>query len=113
MKIIFKWLIAAASIFGAAYFIPGISVIGFYSALVASLILGILNITVRPVLYILTLPVNMVTFGLFSIVINAAIFWFLSTIVKGIEISGFAAALLGSLFVSAVMFISDKILTRG
>jgi len=112
MTVIFKWLIAAASIFGAAYFIPGISVVSFYSALIASLVLGVLNITVKPILYLLTLPVNMVTFGLFSIVINAVIFWFLSTIVKGIEISGFTAALLGSLFVSAVMFVADKILSR-
>lgn len=112
MKIILKWFIAAVSIFGAAYFIPGISVVSFYTALIASFILGVLNITIRPVLYILTLPVNLVTFGLFSIVINAAVFWFLSTIVKGIEVSGFIAALLGSIFVSAVMFLSDKILSR-
>ncbi|MEK7558655.1 MAG: phage holin family protein [Patescibacteria group bacterium] len=111
MAIIFKWFISAGAIFGAAYFIPGILVLNFYTALVASLLLGVLNITVRPILYLLTLPVNLVTFGLFSIVLNALIFWLLSTVVKGFQVDGFIAALLGSLFVSTVTFIADKALT--
>ncbi|MEK7581995.1 MAG: phage holin family protein [Patescibacteria group bacterium] len=110
MILIFKWFISAIAIFAATYFIPGISVLNFYTALIASFLLGILNITIRPILYLLTLPINLITFGLFSIVLNALIFWFLSAIVKGLQIEGFIPALLGSIFVFAVMFIADKVL---
>ncbi|MBX4215443.1 phage holin family protein [Candidatus Parcubacteria bacterium] len=104
MKLIIKWLIGGAALFAAPYLIPGIAIANFYTALVASFVLGLLNITVRPVLKLLALPLNLITFGLFTLVINAGIFWFLSTIVKGLDIDGFMAAFLGSLFVSAVLF---------
>ena len=112
MKIIIKWLIASGALLAAPYLIPGISVSNFYVALVATLILGVLSVTVKPLLVLLTLPINMLTLGLFTLVINAAIFWFLATVVKGLDIDGFVAALLGSLFVSAVLFIANKVLDR-
>ncbi len=110
MKLLAKWLIGSASLLAAPYIIPGISISNFYSALVAVFILGILHITIRPILLFFTLPINMLSLGLFSLVVNAIIFWFLSTIVKGLQVDGFVAAFLGALFVSAVMFITDKIL---
>lgn len=110
MKLIFKWLILSGALLVAPYIIPGISISNFYSALVAVFVLGILHITIRPVLLLLTLPINLLTLGLFSLVVNAIIFWLLSTIVKGFQVDGFVAAFLGALFVSVVMFVADKIL---
>ena len=112
MNLVLKWLVSALALFGATYFIPGITVVSFYTALIAMIFLGVLNVTVRPILFLLTLPVNLVTFGLFSIILNALIFWFLSTIVKGLYIDGFIPALLGSLFVSVAIFIADKLLSK-
>lgn len=112
MRLFAKWLAGSAALVAASYIIPGISVVNFYAALVAILVLGVLNITLRPILALLTLPINMLTLGLFMFVVNALIFWFLSTIVKGLEVDGFAAALLGSLFVSAVFFIADRVLHK-
>lgn len=110
MRIIIKWVIASGALLVAPYIIPGISVSNFYSAIAAVFVLGILHITIRPILLVLTLPINLLTLGLFSLVINAIIFWLLSIIVKGFQVDGFVAAFLGALFVSAVMFVADKIL---
>lgn len=110
MRIIIKWVIASGALLVAPYIISGISISNFYSALVAVFVLGILHITIRPILLVLTLPINLLTLGLFSLVINAIIFLLLSTIVKGFQVDGFMAAFLGALFVSAVMFITEKIL---
>ena len=112
MKLILRWLIVAGAFLATAYFIPGITVADFYTALVASFFLGVLSITIRPILFLLTLPITLVTFGLFSFILNAFIFWFLSTIVKGFQVSGFIPALFGSLFVSVVMYIADKLLSE-
>lgn len=109
MNIIYKWLLASIALSFAPYIIPGITVANFYSALIAAFVLGILSITVKPILTLLTLPINLITFGLFTLVLNALIFWFLSTIIKGINIDGFVSAFLGSLFVSVVIFIADKL----
>jgi len=112
MGIFLKWLIGSIALFVAPYLIPGITVANFYTALIASFVLGILNVTIRPLLILLTLPVNLLTFGLFRLVVNAVIFWFLSTIVKGLHIEGFVAAFLGALFVAVVLFVADKLFGR-
>jgi|SRR3989344_3367695 len=112
MKIILKWLIVAGAFFATAYFIPGIAVANFYTALIASFLLGVMSITVRPILFLLTLPITLITFGLFSFVLNALIFWFISTIIKGFQVDGFIPALLGSFFVSVIMYIADKLLSE-
>ena len=109
MTLIYKWLAGSLALLSAPYLIPGITIANFYTALVAVFVLGILHITVRPVLLLLTLPINMFTLGLFSLVLNALIFWFLSTIVKGLQVDGFVSAFLGALFVSAVLFVTDRI----
>ena len=92
MQLILRWLINAVAILLLAFYLPGITVSGFYAALIAALILGIINALIRPVLIILTLPVNVLTLGLFTLVINALLFWFTATVVKGFEVSSFTAA---------------------
>lgn len=102
MKLIFRWFSVALGFFAAAYLVPGVVVTGFGTAILLAAIWGVLGIIVRPVLVILTLPVTIVTFGLFVFVINAGLFWWLGGIIEGFAVRGFAPALLGSLVMSAV-----------
>jgi putative membrane protein len=78
------------------YLVPGVHVAGPWSALIAALVLGLLNVLLRPILLVLTLPITILTVGLFSLVINAGIFLFASTIVKGFTVDSFGAAFVGS-----------------
>ncbi len=82
--------------------IPGILVESMYTAVVVAVIWGILGLTVRPVLRLLTFPINILTFGLFSFVLNALIFWFLATFIAGFHVYGFIPALEGSLILAIV-----------
>lgn len=95
--LLFRWLINALSVLLVAYVVPGIHVESFYTALLVAVVLGILNAVVRPILIILTLPITLVTLGLFTLVINAALFWLVSTWVKGFNVDSFGAAVLGAL----------------
>jgi putative membrane protein len=96
MRILLRWIISAAAIFAVPYIVPGVTVTNVYTALVAAIIIGLINTLIRPVLLILTLPINVLTLGLFTLVINALMFWFASTIVKGFYVDGFVAAFLGA-----------------
>lgn len=80
----------------------GIAVSGWYPALIAALIWGLFSLTVRPVLTLLTLPINILTLGLFSFVLNALLFWFIATFVDGFTVAGFVPALIGSVVLAVV-----------
>jgi len=110
MKILMKLLFTALALILAAYVIPGISVASFYTALIIAVLLGLVNLIFKPILILLTLPINILTLGLFTFVINAFLFWFLSTIVKGFYVEGFIAAFLGALVVSVVSYIGNRML---
>lgn len=110
MNIIIRWLVSATSIIIAAYLLSGISVATFWSALWLALLLGLLNVVLRPILVILTLPINILTLGLFTLVINAAIVLLASTIIKGFEVESFLAALFFSVLVSVVSYILNVFL---
>jgi putative membrane protein len=112
MTIIAKWFISALSLLAAAYFIPGISVSSFYIALIVALFLGIVNAFLRPILVVLTLPINIITLGLFIFVINGFLFWFLSSFIKGFYVSGIGVAILGALVVSVFSYIGSKFLSN-
>jgi len=100
MKLILRWLLSATVLILLAYYLPGIAIKGFYSALVAALILGLINALIRPVLLVLTLPVNILTLGLFTFIINALMFWLASTMVKGFYVDNFWAAFWGALIMT-------------
>jgi len=85
-----------------AYLLPGITVASFGSALIAALVLGLLNSLVKPVLVLLTLPITVVTLGLFLIVLNALLFWFAGSILKGFQVNGFWWAVIGALLYSLI-----------
>ncbi len=96
-------------LFVAEHFVPGISISGLYSATMVALFLGILNIIVRPILVLLTLPITIVTLGFFIFIVNAGIFLFVGTIVKGFYVESFISAFLGSLIVSIISWFVQKI----
>jgi len=104
-----KWLILTISIMIASYLIEGIKVSGFFSAFFAAAILGILNVFFKPVLLILTLPVNILTLGLFTFVINAMILMMASGVIKGFYVSGFWSAVFGSIVISIISWILNEI----
>ena len=105
-----KWLIVALSFFLAAYLVPGIVVESFYTALILAFVWGVINLTVKPILTILTLPVSILTLGLFSFVINALLLWFLGTVIKGFEVDGFIAAFLGALIIAIAVWAGNVLL---
>lgn len=107
MKLIVRWLLLAAALLLVAHLSPGVSVNSFGAALVAALVLGLLNILVRPLLVLLTLPVTVLTLGLFLFVINALMFWAAAGLLSGFKVDGFAAALIGSVIYSIASTIID------
>lgn len=111
-RVIAKLLIVALAFLFAAWLIPGISVAGFYTALILAVLWGILNLIVRPLLVFITLPINIVTLGLFSIVINGFLFWFLGTFIKGFFVEGFLVAIFGALIISLVTYLSDELIGK-
>jgi len=105
MGIFIRWLILTASIIITSYLLDGISVSGFFSAFFAAAILGILNAFFRPILIILTLPINIMTMGLFTFVINAILLMMASGLISGFEVRGFWSAVFGSLLISLVSWL--------
>jgi len=100
MQLLLIWFLNALALLTVAYVLPGIHVDGFTAALVAALILGLINTLLRPLLIFLTLPVTVVTLGLFILVINGLLFWFAGSVLKGFEVSGFWVGVLGALLYS-------------
>ena len=94
MTILLNWLLATLAIIIAAYIVPGVTLEGFLPALVAAVILGLVNAILRPILIILTLPINIITLGLFTLVINALLIMLTSSLVPGFKVHGFWPAVL-------------------
>lgn len=107
MKILLKIIITALTLLAIARFVPGIEVDGLYIAIITALILGILNVLVKPLLVLLTLPITILTLGLFIFVINATLFLFAASFIDGFAVSGFLSALVGSLIVSVVSSVTN------
>lgn len=104
-------VVTALGLLLAAYLIPGIEVSSFYAALIAAVVLGLLNLVVRPILFVLTLPITIVTLGLFTFVINAALFLFAASFIDGFGVDGFIPALLGSIVVSIVSTVGNRVIS--
>ena len=111
MRLIIKWLLAAGALLLVATIAPGIQVQSYGVALIAAAIIGLFNVLLRPLLVVLTLPITLITLGLFLFVINALLFWAASGLLDGFVVSGFWTALLGSLIYSVLMLVVDT-LTR-
>lgn len=106
--LIVKWLVNALAIFLVGNFLPGIHVPDYMTALWAALALGILNTIIRPILLILTLPINLITLGLFTFILNGFMFWVATKIVHGFLVDNFWWAVLGALIVSAISTVANR-----
>ncbi len=109
MGILIHWLVVTIAILVSAHLIPGIRVESFGAALIGAAILGILNAVVKPILVLLTLPITLLTMGLFLFVINALVFLFAGSLTSGFHVQSFGPALLGSLVVSIVSYIVHSV----
>jgi putative membrane protein len=112
MKLIVRWLLLAAALLAVAHVVPGVVVSSFPSALLAAFVLGLLNTLLRPLLVLLTLPVTVITLGLFLFVINAVMFYMAASMLDGLSVTGFTAALLGSLVYSVCGLVIDAAIER-
>jgi putative membrane protein len=110
-SILIRWLILTAAILAAAYLVDGIVVSGFWAAFFAAAILGILNVFFKPLLIILTLPVNILTLGLFTVVINAVLLKMASALISGFDIHGFWPAVFGAVIISVVNWLLGTLIS--
>lgn len=112
MKLIGRLLFSILGILLAAYIVPGVVVSGFYTAAIVAVVLAIINLIVRPILFVLTLPITILTFGLFTLVLNGLLLWFVGSIIEGFSVSGFVAAFFGALVISVVNGIGKALLNE-
>lgn len=109
LKLATKILAVVFALLLIAEYVPGFAVSGFYTALIVAVILGVLNVTVRPILFVLTLPITILTLGIFLFILNAVLLWFVASFVEGFEIDGFVPALIGAFLISAVSWIVNRV----
>ena len=112
MKIITRVLITAFALLLVSHIVPGITVDGLFVAVVTALVIGLLNIFVKPILVLLTLPITILTLGLFMFVINALLLLFAASFIEGFAVKGFVSALLGSCIISVISAIANSYLTE-
>ena len=112
MKTLVRWLLLASALLLVAYLYPGVSVTSFGSAMIAAFVIGIFNTLLRPLLVLLTLPVTLLTLGLFLFVINALMFYAASSLLDGLHVASFGAALIGSLLYSLCGMVIDVAMER-
>jgi len=112
LKLLAKWLLSAAALLFVAYIYSGVEVKTFGAAMIAALVIGLFNSIVRPILVVLTLPVTVVTLGLFLFVINALMFWAAASVLDGFHVQGFVAALIGSLIYTGLGMVIELALER-
>lgn len=110
MKILFRWVVNAAALLGIAYVIPGFELEGLWLAILAALVLGLVNALIRPLLVVLTLPISVITLGLFILVINALMLWLASSLVPGFTIDTFFTAMLAAIFLWIVSWATNWLL---
>lgn len=111
-RLLVQWLLNAGALLLVANVYSGVQVQSLTSALWAAIILGLLNTVVRPVLVVLTLPVTLVTLGLFLVVVNGLVFWLASGLLGGLQVNGFWAAVWGALLYSVLGLVIDSLLAR-
>ena len=112
MRLLITWLINAAALMALPYLMHSVEVSSLGTALIAALVLGLVNTLIRPVLVILTLPVTLVSMGLFILVINALLFWLVSHWVSGFEVAGFWSAFLAAILYSIISWALSTLLLK-
>ena len=112
MKLLLVWLINAVALIAVAYLMPSVTISSFGAALVAALVLGLINAVVRPLLVLLTLPVTLLTLGLFIFVLNGLLFWMVGTWLAGFEVGGFWSGVLGAILFSVVSWLLSALVLK-
>ena len=112
MRILLVWLLNALALMAVAYLVPSISVSSFWTALIAALVLGLVNAVIRPVLILLTLPATVLTLGLFILVLNGLLFWLVGTFVEGFVVGGFWAGFFGAILFSIVSWLLSALVLK-
>jgi len=112
MKLIVRWMLLAAALLLVAHLYPGVEVKTFTAAMIAALVIGLFNALLRPILVLLTLPVTLLTVGLFLFVINAVMFYAAASVLQDFNVTGFVAALIGSLIYSLCGMVIDVAMER-
>ena len=112
MRLLITWLINAAALFALPYLMQSIRVENFTTALIAALVLGLVNVLIKPILVLLTLPVTIVTLGLFILVINGLLFWAVANFVGGFQVAGFWSAVGGALLYSLISWALSALLIK-
>ncbi len=109
MKIIWHWLLLSAAVWATAYILPGISLSMWWVAIIVGACLMFINTLIKPIISVLTLPINIITLGLFSLILNGLIFWLLSQAIPGFVIGDFKSAIIGSILCSLAYWAGKKI----
>jgi putative membrane protein len=112
MRLILIWFCNALALLAVAYFLPGVRVEGFGSALIAAVALGLINTLLRPLLILLTLPVTVLTLGLFMLVINGLLFWLAGSVLRGFEVSGFWTGVGGAVLYSILSYLFSLLIPK-
>ncbi len=110
LKLLLRWAVNGLVLLAIPYLLESVRVDSFYAALIAALCIGLVNALIRPILILVTLPINILTLGLFTFVINALLFWFVASFVKGFYVAGFWAAFWGALIYSLVSALASLLL---
>ena len=110
MRLLLIWLINALSLLAVAYVLPSVRVESFVVAMVAALVLGLINTSIRPLLLLVTLPLNILTLGLFTLVVNALMFWFATSFFEGFRVAGFWSAFWGAIVYSLISSVASWLL---
>jgi len=110
MKLLLRWILSAAALLLIGRFLPGVELTGVYAALITAIILGLINAVLRPILLLLTLPVSVITLGLFAVVVNSFLFWLAGTIVDGFSVTWFLPAFFGAILMSIASWIINEAL---
>lgn len=108
--IILRLSVLSAGIFLAEYLIPGIHTTGYGPIIEAAVLLGVLNLIIKPVLFILTLPINILSLGLFTFFINGFLLWFVSVFIDGFQVAGFGVAILGAIVISIFSIVVNRLI---
>ncbi len=109
MKLVIGWLLSALALLAVAYLVPGIHVSSFTYALIAAAVIGLANTLIKPVLVILTLPVTIITLGLFIFVINGLLFWLAGYVLQGFDVTTISAGMIGAIVYSIISWILSAI----
>lgn len=112
MRFLLRWMLNSAALLLMANIVEGINVESYYYALVSLALLGLVNAIIRPILVILSIPITILTLGVFPLIINAILFWFISTIVQGFGVDGFVPAFIGALSLTLVSWFTSQIFKK-